>query len=741
MSAPSDPTQGTSASLSGVADLEHRLQEVVPSDGRVAEQREASGLRQEPGLRQETPGPQETPGLQRDVQFQLTRGRYRSGGQGYQLELRVDVDGVRPQNRVSADFFSTSGGTTSYFGSFIVHFPTVTVTAAQVVLQGTGSFTFNAGAPVVRVTVPRRTTAQPQGDATVQFLTASGQPGAGYVCPFVSPYFRSVVLEQDSVTGAVPFVSYDTSALPQPPTSPSRVLTVVKSYAEAGIELQMSGFSNIVATSAAGPDLLWNDAELHNAMVQHFSGFANVAQWRLWMLVASAHTGGYRGIMFDYNDACQRQGAAVFYNAIQGNTPQAQRAQLRTYVHEIGHAFNLLHSWQKNLAVPPQPLGPNGGFGDLSWMNYVQNYQPLSGAGGEAAYWAAFPFQFTDSELVHLRHANYRDVIMGANAFGTGAAEIAPELFDEPVEDQSGLALEVRAKEAFAFGEPVVVELKLSTTDLRGRNTHSHLHPDTDFTHVAVTQPSGRTVLYRPMLRHCSDDAAVVRLDQDNPAIYRSAYIGHGADGHYFQQPGEYRVRAQYLASDGSRIVSPVCRIRVRYPVTQADQEVAELMMGEESGKLLTLLGSDSPALASGNAALQEVIDKHGKHPLAVYARMVRGVNAEREFKNLTADNELTIRQPDTKESIQQLTLVADASARGEGVDNITLNMVMRRLAGAQAKQGDLEQATGTIDKMVRTFEGKQLRPSVLEQIRRQAERTKAALASETKERPAQKKK
>ncbi|GGS47325.1 hypothetical protein GCM10010156_02600 [Planobispora rosea] len=721
MSAPSDPTQGTSASLSGVTDLEQHLrEETVQADGKGSEQHEATGLYQE-------------------AQWQLTRGRYRSGGQGYQLELRVDVDGTRPQNRVSADFFSISGSTTSYFGSFIVNSPTVAVTAEQVVLEGRGIFTFTAGAPRVRVTIPRRTTAQPQADATVQFLTDSGQPGASYACAFVSPYFRSVILEQDSVTGSVPFVSYDTASLPQPPTSQARVLTVVRSYAEAGIELQMSGISNII-TDAPGSDLRWDDAELHNAMVQHFSGHANVPQWKVWMLVASAHTGGYRGIMFDYNDASQRQGAAVFYDAIKGDSPQAQRAQLRTYVHEIGHAFNLLHSWQKNLAVPPQPLGPNGGFADLSWMNYVQNYRPVSGAGGEAAYWAAFPFQFTDSELVHLRHGNYRDVIMGANPFATGAAEISPELFEEPVEDWSGLALQVRTKETFAFGEPVVVELKLRTTDLRGRSTHGHLHPDTDFTHIAITQPSGRTVLYRPMMRHCSDDMTTIRLDENNPAIYRSAYIGHGADGHYFQQPGEYRIRAQYLAGDGSRIVSPVCVLRVRYPVAQVDQEVAELMLGEEAGTLLSLLGSDSPCLASGNNALREVIERYGDHPLAVYARMAQGINAEREFKDITADKELKIRRPDTKESIQQLTAVADASAQGAGVDNITLNMVMRRLARAQARQGDLEQATGTIDRMVRTFESKQLRPPVLEQIREQAEHTKATLLAEAGKGPAQRK-
>ncbi len=132
----------------------------------------------------------------------------------------------------------------------------------------------------------------------------------------------------------------------------------------------------------------------------------------------------------------------MFYDAIKGTDAASQRAQLRTYVHELGHAFNMMHSWQKNLASPPAPLGPNGGLGDLSWMNYAWKYQPPPPApGGENAYWADFPFQFTMNERVHLRHGFYRKVVMGANAFGTGAAEVDPEFFAEPVVDNSGLAL------------------------------------------------------------------------------------------------------------------------------------------------------------------------------------------------------------------------------------------------------------------------------------------------------------
>ena len=50
-------------------------------------------------------------------------GRYRGTTGAFQLELRVDVDRMRPMKRVSGDFFQLSGGTTAYYGSFVVPSP------------------------------------------------------------------------------------------------------------------------------------------------------------------------------------------------------------------------------------------------------------------------------------------------------------------------------------------------------------------------------------------------------------------------------------------------------------------------------------------------------------------------------------------------------------------------------------------------------------------------------------------
>ena len=148
-------------------------------------------------------------------------GRYRGRLGSFELELRVDVDRFRPQKRVSGDFFQIVGATKTYFGSFVVHAPVITVAANLVTIEGIGQFTFAAGAPKLRVTIPRVILLNPPAPATVRFFTLANTPGATYLCGFESPFFRTLQIETDrvsDVTSAV-FASYNTGALPSPTTT------------------------------------------------------------------------------------------------------------------------------------------------------------------------------------------------------------------------------------------------------------------------------------------------------------------------------------------------------------------------------------------------------------------------------------------------------------------------------------------------------------------------------------------
>jgi hypothetical protein len=616
-------------------------------------------------------------------------GRYRGTLSVFQLELRVDVDRTRPMKRISGDFFQVSGGTTIYFGSFVVNSPTVTATSSQVTIKGLGNFTFSAGAPVVEVKIQRRVIFLPQAPAVVQFSTTGGSPGASYTCAFESIYFRTLRIETDCVSDVVTpvFSSYVTGSLPS--GGPSRNLSVVGAYAEAGIQMIPTSGSDIVNIVEAGAGAKWSNAELHASMQKHFTLWKDLPQWAVWQLVAQLHdlgTGLY-GIMFDQQGK-QRQGCAVFHAGIGGTSADKLRLQLYTYVHELGHCFNLLHSWQKQFASPPVPNRPSA----LSWMNYPWNYP----VGGAPTFWSKFPFQFDNGEIIHLRHAFRNNIIMGGSDFAVGAA-LGRDVLSDPVRDESGLTLNISTHQrSFALGEPLVLEIALGTTDSRGRRVHTWLHPNCGLVKVVIRKPNGEVVAYEPLIDHLvGEQESLISGDE---LIRDSAYIGFGKGGFYFDQPGHYRIRAVYAALDGSQVLSDIITVRVRYPVTAGEEELADLFMGEDQGTLLYLLGSDNDSLRHGNEAFDVVLDKYPKHAMANYARLVKGVNASRDFKTVTEENEnrLIVRPAQLDESAKLLTTVADSSV----LDNVSTQMVLSNLIEVQVKGGDEAAAKKSQDKL-----------------------------------------
>jgi len=128
------------------------------------------------------------------------------------------------------------------------------------------------------------------------------------------------------------------------------------------------------------------------------------------------------------------------------------RKFLYTYVHEMGHAFNFLHSWDKNR--------PDS----LSWMNSDWKYDNRNGAN---SFWGNFRMRFDDEELLHMRHGDRAAVIMGGDPWASGGQLEAPPRSMADQVGETPVELLVRSKGYFQFMEPVNVELRLrNTSDL-----------------------------------------------------------------------------------------------------------------------------------------------------------------------------------------------------------------------------------------------------------------------------------
>jgi len=348
----------------------------------------------------------------------------------------------------------------------------------------------------------------------------------------------------------------------------------------------------------------------------------------------------------------------------------------------------------------------------------TERLTPRNGAG---SFWANFAFVFDNLELVHIRHDYRNSVIMGGDNWATnagfGTGEEPTDITAAIIEDRSGLALDLQAKPVFAFGEPVVVKLELRLRDLNGKIVDARLHPNYDLVKIAIKKPSGDVINYEPLAEHLSGPDMVV-LTEANPSITETAFIGYGKRGHYFAQPGIYWLRAGYYTPDGAIVASGDLRIRVRSPLSAEEDEIAELYSGEEQGRLFYLLGSDGPHLKKGNDAFNTVLEKYGDHPLSVYAALVQGVNAARDFKLVSSNRKVSIRKHQPQRAEELIRKVFHQTRQGTGVDLITLNYAVRKAAESQLKSGNKEAAKKQLAEFRTYLDGRKLDPHEVKQER-----------------------
>lgn len=447
---------------------------------------------------------------------------------GSKVDLRIDLVGEKPV--VSGDLFNITDGVESYAISFILKGAAAVTLPATI--TGTVTYSTDTTGPVQSVTVDKLV---PGGTATLTRAKPDGTGSFTYTCAYTSRFLRTIDWEIDYIKDTKLCGQYATTQDTRPDGLDKRIMTVQAAYADAGLELRTAGEANLVDIDEAGTDLMWSPAELHAAMVKNFKLYKAAPQWRLWTFLANhlIENGEPQdhcdGMMFDVDLGVgnyERQGVAIFYDVAAKNV--GKRAGLFTYIHEIGHALNLTHSWEK---ASKDLLGPNDGYGDLSFMNYEYEYKgaPDRGDGAEA-FWGAFLWQFTPDELEHLRHGFFLDVAMGGNAFATGSAHlIAPDDLTSPALGRSGLRVQLSGRDTFLYGEPVTVEIKVSLDGSRPQaEAVDDLKPGGDHLSVLVTDPAGDTRPFRPIYHACGRHPSITLQADTRPPPDRLRPHGQG---------------------------------------------------------------------------------------------------------------------------------------------------------------------------------------------------------------------
>jgi hypothetical protein len=670
------------------------------------------------------------------------------------LELRVDVD-PRYRNspvmdRVSGDLYQLNRLVLPgrpprtwrvYRESWIVDQPEVRWSRSSVEITGTVRFWKGSNpATTVHVRIPWGGL-EPAGPAEVTF--EAGTRTRRFACARRSDCFRELNLEVDvceSVNSPPLLPSYETSAHPTRPTDlPARTLTVEEAYREAGVLLTVRPAHTVIGDT--NPQFeSWSPAELHHAMEEHFSQIRRPwPAWEMWGVMAGRFdAAGVGGIMFDAADAFggagvppERQGFAVFrshpwFEHLRPTPPasedeaRAMRHFLYTFVHEAGHAFNLLHSWDKGR--------PNS----LSWMNYDWKYDANN---GDDAFWSRFRFRFDDEELIHLRHGDRAAVMMGGDPWASGGHLESPPESMALVEGTPPLELLLRAQPVFDFMEPVSIEIRLrNQLDDTPVEIDTRLHPDSGNIVLFIRRPDGRTLEYAPIMckvgipdpKVLTPQGGVVGLDRHSENVF----VGYGTYGFYFDEPGEYLVRAVYHGAGSMLIPSNVLRVRVTSPASKAEDRLAQDFFTYEVGMSLYLGGSRSPHLAKGMDRLAAVAEEYSSAPLGAKVSASIGRSFARPFFAVEKGKLVKTHDADLQRALEITAPAVELFRRdGERYNNLPYRYLVADRTDYLRRLGRAGDALNELTALEADLAQRGVNPPVLESVEADAQATRRLAA------------
>jgi hypothetical protein len=108
-------------------------------------------------------------------------------------------------------------------------------------------------------------------------------------------------------------------------------------------------------------------------------------------------------------------------------------------------------------------------------------------------------------------------------------------------------------------------------------------------------------------------------------SLYEPLFIGAGTNGWLIDEPGTYLVQVALHLNDRDVVSNPLY-FRVAPPLNREEEVVAQDVFTDSVGRIINFSGSLAPALASGNDALQEVVERlDDAHPAAIHARYALG--------------------------------------------------------------------------------------------------------------------
>lgn len=439
---------------------------------------------------------------------------------------------------------------------------------------------------------------------------------------FVGNALRSIALEvevEEDVLGP-PSTTFNDTAM-----------TIEAALASASIEVRSGGINNSLPPAPEGG---WSEKDIEELSRQYAQidmanqGFALQMLW-----LSRSNRSGLYGIMFDTKDERPRQSLAVFASEIRDNlgddAPVRDRKLIQTAVHEIGHALNLAHRFEREV----------GRADSTSFMNYDWRYL---GGDHKAEFWQQFAYRFDADEIGFLCHAPYSAIVMGGAKFHSarywneGNGGFSPYVPERPL---PGIVLSLTAGRNgfFRFAEPVLLSLSLrNQTGQPLRVPATILDPKAGFIELLVRRIARGQVSdaapqsFQPIVTRCfeigENQTATI---PDGGHLDDNVNLTFGASGFMFAEPGTYEVQALLVVGgrEGTSQVERITRsekmqITIGYPEGRSDYQLADEIFQADVGRWFAL-GAPARLNPVGDR-LVDLTRRKGAMPKEIAAHVLR---------------------------------------------------------------------------------------------------------------------
>jgi hypothetical protein len=560
--------------------------------------------------------------------IKLKEGRYLAENQHLKAELRIDITST---NVISMDIFMKSAMIKSYLASLrtnpgselkenLKEFSIICEDKTGKVVQGLLSF-FPSNEKKTKVELVLKESIEGLPVNTKVLLDAIWK----------SKHMREIGLETETEAGLREISPYEFNG---------KNVTVKSCFREAGIILKKAGGVDNIPAVASG----WDEAQLHGLLTQFADNSLNKADWMLHLLLLSkSKMEGLLGVMFDTGQSdingFPRQGAAIFLNEIEGHPAGTKRKSIQTTVHELGHALNLAHRFEREV----------GRADSTSFMNYDWRYK---GDSNGTKYWKDFKFTFDLDEIRFMRHAPWWKVVPGGIEFHTvkywnegsgGYSPYAPEI---PITDMELELMPPATGSLFGFATPVYLEVRLTNRSNKKLNIPKYyLDPKAGILEILIKRISGNADYasnqsFKPIISRCFD----VQKDgkdilKPNDTMTNNINLTFGSAGFTFAEPGNYEITALLSLWDDRYnyiVRSNALQIRIAYPKNKEEELDALKIFSRDVGFYMALGGTD--ILPEAEKKLIEVkerrlrIDKTISDPLVAYITRYQAINQSRDF-------------------------------------------------------------------------------------------------------------